>query len=60
MWAVNGVVSVATSVGAVAVAIVGDFSWAIAMGAILYLAAAGLVRLGSQEVAGIAGLGIQA
>ncbi|MBI4537438.1 MAG: class I SAM-dependent methyltransferase [candidate division NC10 bacterium] len=46
MWAVNGVVSVAASVGAVAVAIVAGFSWAMALGAILYAAAAGLARLG--------------
>lgn len=60
MWAANGVGSVAASVGAVAVAIVGGFSWAMALGAILYLAAAGLAWLGSQEVACIAGLGTQA
>lgn len=42
MWAVNGAVSVLASVGAVAIAIVSGFTWAMALGASLYIAAAGL------------------
>lgn len=49
MWAVNGVVSVMASAGAVAVAIVAGFSWAMALGAVLYVAAAGLAWFGFEE-----------
>lgn len=59
MWAVNGVVSVAASVGAVAIAISAGFSWAIALGAILYVAAAGLARFGFRECGTTTGLGLQ-
>lgn len=50
MWAVNGVVSVAGSVGAVAIAIVAGFSWAMALGAILYVAAAALARFRFRDL----------
>lgn len=44
MWAINGVVSVTASVGSVAIAIMLGFSWAMALGAFLYVAAAGVAR----------------
>jgi predicted membrane-bound spermidine synthase len=50
MWAVNGVISVVASVGAVAVAIVAGFSWAMALGALLYAAAAALARFGFRPL----------
>ncbi|MEK7203883.1 MAG: hypothetical protein AAB254_00090, partial [candidate division NC10 bacterium] len=60
MWAVNGVVSVVASVGAVAVAIVAGFSWAMALGTLLYVAAAGLARFGFGERDSPASLGPEA
>ncbi len=50
MWAVNGVMSVAASVGAVAIAILAGFSWALALGALLYVAAAVLAHFGFGDV----------
>jgi hypothetical protein len=60
MWAVNGVVSVVASVGAVAVAIVAGFSWAMALGTLLYVAAAGLARFGFGDRDSPASLGPEA
>lgn len=60
MWAVNGVVSVAASVGAVAIAIIAGFSWAMALGAVLYAVAAGLARGGFRVGGSTTGLGLQA
>lgn len=60
MWAVNGVVSVAGSVGAVAIAIVAGFSWAMTLGTVLYVAAAGLAWLGFRDPGSAAGLASRA
>ena len=60
MWAVNGVVSVVASVGAVAVAIAAGFSWAMTLGAVLYIAAAGLARLGFQNLRSATGPAMEA